>query len=337
MTQPLTHITGADSIWAILPAALPGFRARLELPQDGTTIEAARTSPRAAVTSGSAGGTVAVLPLMGEVVPRDPTGVISMLTGATPIDQFAAAFHQAMQDPSIGGIVINVDSPGGSVVGVDELASAIYAARGTKPIVAVATGMAASAAYWIATAADQLVVTPSGEVGSIGVFVEHWDMSGALDQAGIKSTIISAGPYKAETASSRPLTPDAQNYLQSRVNDYYAMFTSRVAKNRGVSVQTVKSGFGQGRMVGARAAVEQGMADAIGTLDQVVGKMLRQLPSSGPRLTRADLDELPFAAVDALEVATDVMETIAEQEPQPPTKTGLSVGLAERRLRLSRN
>ena len=92
-----------------------------------------------------------------------------MIPSTNLTEAFGAAFDRAAADSSIGAIVLNIDSPGGSVYGVEELADKIYKARGTKPVYAVANSLAASAAYWIGSAASQLYVTPSGEVGSIGV------------------------------------------------------------------------------------------------------------------------------------------------------------------------
>src|SRR5690606_12609791 len=110
----------------------------------------------------------------------------------------------------VGTIVLDVDSPGGGVYGVAEFAEEIYKARGQKRIVAVANSMAASAAYWIATAADELVVTPGGEVGSIGVYMLHEDWSGAYEKAGIKPTVIKFGENKAEGIDVEPLSESAQ-------------------------------------------------------------------------------------------------------------------------------
>jgi signal peptide peptidase SppA len=139
------------------------------------------------------------------------------VTANTP---FAAAFRQALADPSIGGIVISVDSPGGSVYGVPELVAEIYRARGQKPVVAVADSMAASAAYWIACQAEQVYVTPGGEVGSIGVLTAHADMSQALANEGVSVSVISAGRYKAEASPYAPLTDEARAAIQARVDEY---------------------------------------------------------------------------------------------------------------------
>ena len=157
--------------------------------------------------------------------------------------------------------------------GVAELAKEIYGMRGQKPLVAIANSLAASAAYWIASAASEFHVTPSGEAGSIGVFAEHTDMSKWLENEGIKPTLIQAGEFKTEGNQYAPLTDQAAAYIQSRVDDYYGMFIKAVAKHRGVTEAKVRNDFGKGRVFGAEQAVGCGMADKVSTFDQVLRKL----------------------------------------------------------------
>lgn len=229
---------------------------------------------------------VAVLPLLGTIYQR--AGMLTETSGGTSTEAFARMFRQAMADSSIGAIVLDVDSPGGAVSGVDELATEIYRARGTKPIVAVANSLAASAAYWIASAADEISATPSGEVGSIGVLAVHEDLSKALEVEGVKETIISAGKYKTEGNPYEPLSDEARGALQERVNDYYGMFTKAVARNRRTSLDNVRNGYGEGRVVGAKKAVDLGMVDGIETLEEAIARVSR--PKRGQSGARADLE-----------------------------------------------
>ena len=120
-----------------------------------------------------------------------------------------------------------------------------------------------------------MIVTPSGQVGSIGVFAAHDDLSRAYDAAGVTTTLIAAGKYKVEGNPFEPLGDEAKAYIQSRIDDYYGMFVRGVAKGRGVSVDKVRSDFGQGRMVGAADAVTAGLADRVGTLEDAIGKTRR--------------------------------------------------------------
>jgi signal peptide peptidase SppA len=133
--------------------------------------------------------------------------------------------------------------------------------------------MAASAAYWLAAQADEIVSLPSGVAGSIGVFMAHKSLARALEQEGIDVTLISAGKFKVEGNPYAPLDEEAQGFMQSRVDDYYASFTRAVAKGRGVPITQVREGMGQGRVLGADAALAQNMVDGIASFDQVLSKM----------------------------------------------------------------
>ena len=274
--------------WALLPAKLAALIAVVERHEAGVRLTAeevqARIGSSPAAGQASAGN-VAILRLFGTIFPR--ANLMTETSGATSAERWAAQFRQLVADTNVGAIVIDTDSPGGAVQGVDELSAEIYRARGQKPIVAVANHLAASAAYWIATAADELVVTPSGQVGSIGVFAAHEDVSRAADTAGVKTTLISAGKFKVEANPYEPLTEEARAAIQARVDEYYSMFVRAVARNRGVPVEAVRSGFGEGRVVGAREAVKLGMADRVATLDEVVAGLQRQAARRSPA---AELD-----------------------------------------------
>lgn len=274
--------------WALLPAKLAALIEVVERHEAGVRLTAeevqARIGSSPAAGQASAGN-VAILRLFGTIFPR--ANLMTETSGATSAERWAAQFRQLVADTNVGAIVIDTDSPGGAVQGVDELSAEIYRARGQKPIVAVANHLAASAAYWIATAADELVVTPSGEVGSIGVFAAHEDVSRAADTAGVKTTLISAGKFKVEANPYEPLTEEARAAIQARVDEYYSMFVRAVARNRGVPVEAVRSGFGEGRVVGAREAVKLGMADRVATLDEVVAGLQRQAARRSPA---AELD-----------------------------------------------
>ncbi len=201
--------------------------------------------------------------------------LISESSGGTSIEKFTSRFRQLVRDPSIGSIILDVDSPGGGVSGVEELTAEIFAARETKRIVAVANSLAASAAFWIGSAAGEFVVTPSGEVGSIGIVAIHNDLSVAQEKAGVKTTFITAGKFKAEGNSSEALSDEARENIQERVDAYFDVFVKNVAHNRGVSVATVKNDFGEGRVVGAKQALTSGMVDRIATLDQTIDRVSR--------------------------------------------------------------
>lgn len=235
-----------------------------------------RDTRRQAASAISSGG-IAVIPLYGVVTQRGNMVDDVSGPGSVSTQQFAAALRQALADETVSQILIDIDSPGGSVYGVSELADEIASARTQKPVVAIANSLAASAAYWIGCSASEFYVSPGGEVGSIGVWQAHFDYSQAFATEGVKPTLISAGKYKVEGNPYAPLDEEAQAFMQSRVDDYYTTFTKAVARGRGVPISQVRDGMGQGRVLGADAALAQNMVDGIATFDDVVKKMRRDV------------------------------------------------------------
>lgn len=228
---------------------------------------------RKQMAAANSGLNIAVLPLYGVVTQR--ANMVDDISGpgCTSTQQFSAALRQLLADSSVGQILIDIDSPGGSVYGVSELAHEIIQARAQKPVIAIANSLAASAAYWIGCSASEFYVTPGGEVGSIGVWQAHFDYSKALEEDGIKPTLISAGKYKVEGNPYVPLDEQAQAFMQSRVDDYYNAFIEAVSVGRGASIQDVQTSMGEGRILGAQAALAQNMVDGIATFDEVIAKM----------------------------------------------------------------
>lgn len=277
-----------ETPWAILPSKMEAIIELVTRYFTGEKLSAEEVQMRingATRPSERTAGSIAVLPLFGTIVPR--ASLFTNASGATSAELFGKRFDELMNDPSIGAIVLDVDSPGGQVAGIEEVSKKIFDARGRKPIVAVANHLAASAAYWIATAADELVVTPSGEVGSVGVFAAHEDMSESLAKEGIKVTMISEGKYKIEGNPYEPLNEEAKAAIQERVAEVYDSFIKAVARNRGVKAADVREGFGEGRVVSAKKAVQLGMADRVGTLDDTIIRIQKGMPRKG---MSADVD-----------------------------------------------
>ena len=271
--------------WALMPERLNAVAAVLARWSQNTpaTVDVlagidadkvAREARRQTATAASGGG-IAVLPLYGVVTQRGNMVDDVSGPGSVSTQKFATALRQALADESVSQILIDIDSPGGSVYGVAELADEIVAARAQKPIIAIANSLAASAAYWIGCSASEFYVTPGGEVGSIGVWQAHFDYSQALAAEGVTPTLISAGKYKVEGNPYAPLDAEAQAFMQSRVDDYYLTFCKGVAHGRGVPIAQVRNGMGQGRVLGGEAAVELCMVDGIATFDDTIRKILR--------------------------------------------------------------
>ena len=283
--------------WALMPERLQAMTAVLSRwssdvpPSDETlfqinTDRVLRDTRKQFATdraSSHSGAGIAVLPLYGVVTQRGNMVDDISGPGSTSTQKFTSALRQVLADDTVGQILIDIDSPGGSVYGVAELAAEIVKARAQKPVVAVANSLAASAAYWIGCSAGEFYVTPGGEVGSIGVWQAHFDYSKALEEEGVKPTLISAGKFKVEGNPYVPLDPEAQAFMQSRVDDYYNAFIQAVAVGRGVSVDDVRNGMGEGRVLGADAALAQRMVDGIASFDDVLARMQAKVTGKAVR------------------------------------------------------
>lgn len=265
MTMYSQIISGVtNTVWAILPSKMDEIMCLLDRRVAGIDGEYKAAGNRGNKTRGK----TAVLPLQGVISQK--MNLMTHYSGGTSTEMFGAWFDDAMADASVDRIVLDVDSPGGSVYGIAELARKIYNSRGKKPIIAMCNSLCASAAYWIASAADEIHVTPGGEVGSIGVIAVHVDRSENNKKEGFNVSYITAGKYKAEGNQDAPLDKEAKTHMQSRVDEYYRLFVRDVARNRGISTADVISGFGQGRVYGADKSIKQNMADKKSTFEYVV-------------------------------------------------------------------
>jgi signal peptide peptidase SppA len=288
-----SHVTKAlfERAWAVQPHMLTFMADLLRFRSAGgspTVDEIAERLAGARAQNGDrAGGAkvgpVAVIPMYGIISQRQ--SLMSDTSGGTSIDELRNALRAALGDRSISAIVFDIDSPGGSVDGVPEFAAELRAARGgSKPIVGQVNTLAASAAYWLAAQMTEIVATPSGEVGSIGVFAMHEDVSVAAEMAGVKTTLVSAGPFKTEGNQFEPLSDTAREAIQGQVDDFYGMFVGDVARGRRVTVDKVSADYGQGRTLLARTALAAGMVDRIGTLEDTVSRLQPKVsPASAGR------------------------------------------------------
>lgn len=320
--------------WALKREKLDAILQFLAFKAEGGMLEAQKV---AVVTDARrdpqpmSAGSVAILPIYGTIMQR--AGGMDEISGATSIERLQAQFRALIKNDDIKAIVLNVDSPGGSVKGVDEFAAEILEARGIKPIVAQIDSDAHSAAFWLASAADRIVVTPGGMAGSIGVFGVHDDISKMLDRIGVKKTVIASSEEKVEGLPFGPLSDEAKAELQKRVDEAAMMFMERVAEGRGVTRAAVKDRFGNGRSFGARELVSRGMADEIAPLRATLEKLGVQL--SPKRTAAADvrralnagqlptvrqfegaLGDLGFSNTQAETVAGHGLRKLLEGDPQ---------------------
>ena len=275
MKYPHVLAAFASEYWAMEPGKLLAIVDLLAMQADGVKFGAdeieARIAPQTAAAVARREGKVAIVPLRGIISPRASMTPNSSTGGGATAEGFAGTIDQFAADDTVKAIVVDADTPGGNVLGVDEASAAVAAVRGRKPIVVQVNGNLASAGYWIGASADEIVVTPSSSVGAIGVRTAYDDLTAALEKEGVSREIISAGKFKGEGLLG-PLSDDTRAYMQGRIDEYYGMFVDRVAAGRGVASSAVRDGFGQGRMLGATAAVREGMADRVGTMKDTLAR-----------------------------------------------------------------
>jgi signal peptide peptidase SppA len=252
-------------------------RQRGETPRVAGRSVAAQLEPGRSAPTGRGAGRLAVLPVFG-LISQHPDWLSD-----TSTELLGVELDRAVADPEVSAVLMCFDSHGGSVFGVAELAAKIFAARQRKPIIGVASSMAASAAYWLMSQCTEAFATVGGMVGSIGCLAAHMDMSGMLDMAGVKVTLVTAGKYKAEGDPSRPLTDDAEAAMQRTIDSYYERFVADVARGRGVRPEAVARGYGQGRVLVAGDALAAGMIDAIASFEEVYRLWKVQAEGPAPR------------------------------------------------------
>ncbi|OHV84164.1 S49 family peptidase [Rhizobium sp. LCM 4573] len=279
-------------------------------------------------------GKVAVIPVYG--VLANKMDAFSAMSGGTSYAGIRRSLHSALANEDVKAVVLDIDSPGGSVPGTEELATEIRRLRGgDKPIIAQVNALAASAAYWVASSADEIVVTPSGRAGSIGVYTAHDDVSAALEKRGIKRTYISAGKHKVEGNETEPLGKDALAHIQEGVNRSYNRFVAAVAEGRGTTVGKVEDGFGQGRVFFAEALIDRGMVDRVATLEETLERFGADTQPTYVRRVKAQ-NQAKAESAEALVAKLREGAPITKREFENGLKglAGLSNSEAERAARL---
>lgn len=212
---------------------------------------------------------IACIPVVGTLVKR-ASGMDAM-SGMTSYTELREQIGAAVADPGVKAICLDCDSPGGEAAGAGELSDFIYSARGDKPIYAVVNDQCCSAAYWLASAADKIYTTRDGMLGSIGVYILSLDQSEHDAAEGLKYTFIHAGDKKVDGNSHEPLSDSAKATLQQEVDRVWDMFVSGVARNRGVSADSLYALEADVRF--AEGAIPL-LADKLGTLDDAKRDML---------------------------------------------------------------
>ena len=253
-TPLLVHRAKLDVILAVL-----GDRLNIQPPAADMALPGPHNMP-----SGNPG--IAVIPVHGTLVKR--TAGLDAASGLTSYTEIAAMLDSALADPQVAGILLDIDSPGGEASGSFELARRVREASAVKPVWAVANDAAYSAAYAIGSAANRLIVSETGGVGSIGVIALHIDQSVKDANDGYRYTAVTAGTHKNDFSPHQPLTDEAKAELQAEVDRLYGLFVEHVGSMRTLATDDVRS-TEAGLYFGANA-IAAGLADAVGTFESAL-------------------------------------------------------------------
>jgi capsid assembly protease len=231
-----------------------------------------RPEPNGRSSYSVSGGGVAVIPVQGTLVQR--SSGLDAESGLTSYASIGAQIREAMADTQVRAVLMEIDSPGGEVAGLFDLADTIYQARSIKPVWAIANENAYSAAYAIASAAERLTLPRSAGVGSIGVVAMHMDQSAKDAKQGYVYTPVFAGDRKIDASEHFPLTPEAKSSLQAEVDRLYGLFVSTVARNRNIDASVVRDT--EAGWLNPQEAVATGLADGIATFAETLSKLERR-------------------------------------------------------------
>lgn len=273
----------ASHVWAMTAPALDSFifdQGRADLSQaPGPKSSENTTSQNFAID-----GRVAMLTIDDVIVER----ASSQFWGGLGARELGMLIDGVAANSDLGALVLDISCPGGSVYGLPELADKIHRLGKIKPVVAVANSVATSGAFWLASAASEFYMTPSGRVGSVGVIASHVDNSQANERDGRVVTSFKSVPNKqATTDQNRELSETGAAELQTMVDNYHEIFVKSLAKYRGVSAAVINKKFGEGSVFQTEEALARGMVDGVATLDEVVTKLLKARKITAQRKAKA--------------------------------------------------
>lgn len=312
------HITDIITApWAILPDKLREIQAFYSAHARGEKIDIAAIEARIGkpLVSADQGyqnvGGVAVIPVSGVIGKK--MNMMTQISGGASTQLIERDIKAALSDSEVNSILLHIDSPGGTVDGTQNLADVVNMAKGYKPVMAFADGLMASAAYWIGSAASEIVSSSvTTQIGSIGVVTSHTDISKAEEKAGYKVTEISAGKYKRMTSQHAPLSKDGKELLQDQVDQLYTIFVDAVALNLGVDAETVLEDMADGRVFLSSDAQARGMIDHIATIETTISNMQTGVWPMG---TKKELSQTVEPAAQIQEEIKLDITAIKEQYP----------------------
>lgn len=287
----------ASRPWLMLPDALDGLMAIADRQGDPEVLEARLGRQLENTRAVTVRNGVAIIPVVGPIMRY--ANLFTRISGATSTQELATDFQTALDDPKVKAIVFNVDSPGGEANGINELSDMIHAARGKKPIKAYGGGSVASGAYWVASAADELVVDDTALMGSIGVVVEVLTRDAREGEK--RWTITSRNaPNKRPDIS----TEEGRAEISKSIDALGDVFVAKVARNLGVDAEKVPAMGDHGGLLVGAAAVKAGLAHRLGSLETLIAELAGPASNTTRKLsmtivkTTAELQQALAAGTD---------------------------------------
>ena len=259
---------------------------------------------------------VGVLALTGAISPK--ANLFTRISGGASAEVFATQVNSMADDPRVRSAVLDIDSPGGNVLGIPAAADAVARLAAMKPTVTVCSGMLASAAYWIGSAANAVYASGKTDlIGSIGVVARHtYDPKSAA----VQTTEVTAGKYKRVVSDTGPLTKEGRAYMQAQVDEIYRVFVDTVAQNRRVSADDVLARMADGRVFVGQQALDAGLIDGFATVDMMVARMI-QNPEQFAKRRKA------VFAVGAVGATATVGDAPAAADPAPASALAADVAV----------
>lgn len=272
--MPRAFELAASRPWLMLPDALDSLMAIADRQGDPEALEARLGRPLDNTRAVTLRDGVAVIPVTGPIMRY--ANMFTRISGATSTQELATDLQAALDNPQVKAIVLNLDSPGGEASGINELADMIFAARGKKPLKAYGGGNVASGAYWIGSAADELVIDDTALIGSIGVVVEV--VTREAREGEKRYTITSSN-----APNKRPdlTTEEGRAEISKSIDALSEVFVSKVARNLGVTAEQVPAMGDHGGLLVGAAAVNAGLAHRLGSLESLITELAK--PAATPR------------------------------------------------------
>lgn len=288
--------------WAILPEVLQSILSIAQGDNESPEALAERLgrplqNTRTVINRDS----IAVIPISGPIFRY--ANILTDISGATSVEVLATDFRAALDDPNIRGIVLEIDSPGGQIAGISEFADQV--ANAGKPTVAYISDLGASAGYWIASAAEQVIIRDTAAAGSVGVVATL-----RRDKKDDRIQIVSSQSPRKRVD---PETEDGRAVLQAVVDDIADVFIARVASFRGVSADHVLEHFGQGGILVGRNAVRAGLADGLGSLESIIAGLAGTSPGGKTMRSKTTPEPAPGVAGSPPKLDRD---TLAAEHPE---------------------